>query len=337
MRRKLASVQRILDLRPIDGADRIEMARVLGWSVVVRKEEFNIGDLCVYVEIDSKLPERPEFEFMRDRKFRVKTVKLRGQVSQGIAFPMSILPPTINMEGEDVTEILDIIKYEPPQKEHLGGDVKGSFPGFLCKTDEIRIQTVPELLDPTYPGRKDPWYVTEKLDGTSVTAYLTKDGEFGICSRNLELKIEENQSSFVVRVLQELDIESRLRRVQELFMLPRAGIAIQGELVGPGIQKNKYDLKDKEFRLFSVFFPDAFRYALYSEFQCAHDMLEIKAVPIVLGSYTLPATVDDIVEFSRGPSALNPDTPREGIVVRNTVDGTSFKVVNPDFLLKHKE
>ena len=332
--RKLASVQRVLELRPIEGADRIEMARVLGWSVVVRKGEFKVGDLCVYVEIDSKLPPRPEFEFMRDRKFRVKTVKLRGQVSQGIAFPLSILPeyPSIELEGEDVTERLGIVKYEPPQKEHLGGDVKGSFPGFLHKTDEERIQTMPQLLSPDYPGRMDLWYATEKLDGTSATAYLTKEGEFGICSRNLELNTDDD-SNALVRVFKELDIESRLRSE----LLSSQGIALQGELIGPGIQKNKYKFDKKEFRLFSVFLIDDFRYALYEEYTYVWLISGVKAVPFVDAHYVLPGTIDDLVEFSRGDSQVNPDIPREGIVVRNREDGTSFKVVNPDFLLKFGE
>lgn len=331
--RKLASVQRILELRPIEGADRIEMARVLGWALVIKKGEFKVGDLCVYVEIDSKLPEQPEFEFMRDRKFRVKTVKLRGQVSQGIVFPLSILSGYSAIEGEDVTGHLGIVKYEPPKKEHLGGDVKGSFPGFLHKTDEERIQTMPELLSPDYPGRMDLWYVTEKLDGTSATTYLTKEGEFGICSRNLELNTDDD-SNAIVRVFKELDIENKLRNL----VLSNQGVALQGELIGPGIQKNKYKLAEKEFRLFSVFLIDDFRYALYEEYIRMCNMLnEVKSVPLVDIHYVLPSTIDDLVEFSRGCSLVNHDIPREGIVVRNREDGTSFKVVNPDFLLKFGE
>lgn len=112
--RKLASVQRIIDLRPIEKADAIEVAQVLGWECVVKKNEFKIGDMVVYIEVDSIVPDRSEFEFLRDRKFRVRTIKLRGQVSQGLVLPMSVLPQTkIYAEDEDVTNTLGIKKYDP--------------------------------------------------------------------------------------------------------------------------------------------------------------------------------------------------------------------------------
>ena len=115
MDRKLASIQRITAIDPIPEADKIVCATILGWKVVVLKNQFKVGEFCIYIEIDSILPEKPEFEFMRERKFRVKTIKLRGQVSQGICFPLSILPsghPFIE-EGSDVTEVLAIKKYDP--------------------------------------------------------------------------------------------------------------------------------------------------------------------------------------------------------------------------------
>jgi RNA ligase (TIGR02306 family) len=91
--RKLASIQKIVDIRPIDGADKIEVAQVLGWEVVVaKKDEFKVGDLVIYIEIDSIVPDKSEFDFLRDRKFRVRTIKLRKQVSQGLILPLSILP-----------------------------------------------------------------------------------------------------------------------------------------------------------------------------------------------------------------------------------------------------
>ena len=116
--RKLASIQKITALRPIENADKIEVATVLGWQVVVQKGQFKEGDFCVYIEIDSILPDKPDFEFMRERKFRVKTIKLRGQVSQGICFPISILlkatdKDLILREGDDMTELLGVRKYDP--------------------------------------------------------------------------------------------------------------------------------------------------------------------------------------------------------------------------------
>ncbi|MDB5308575.1 MAG: ligase, partial [Gemmataceae bacterium] len=145
--RKLASIQVVNAVEPIPNADAIERVRVLGWWVVGKKGDFEKGDQVVYCEIDSLLPERPEFEFLRTSSFkpaqtdaagatiqptgfRIKTVKLRGQVSQGICFPLSVLPPGAPTgEGEDVTDWLGVRKWEPPVPVGMGGKVKGGFPG----------------------------------------------------------------------------------------------------------------------------------------------------------------------------------------------------------------
>ncbi len=186
--RKLASIQRIRALEPIAGADAIEKATVLGWQLVVKKGEFETGELCVYVEIDSVLPETEQFEFLRSKNFRIKTMKLRGQVSQGICFPLSLLPEDAPVEeGADVTAWLGITKFEPLIPSSLSGLMKGEFPSFIPKTDETRVQLSEALLI-AYAGR--PCYITEKLDGTSAT-YFVKDGVFRVCSRNMELHREE--------------------------------------------------------------------------------------------------------------------------------------------------
>src|SRR5579862_4140343 len=162
--RKLASIQTVNAVEPIANADAIEKVRVLGWWVVAKKGEHRPGDRVVYCEIDSLLPERPEFEFLRAGSFktaiveggavvqpagfRIKTVKLRGQVSQGICFPLSILPPGAPTdEGADVTDLLGIRKYDPPQPANLRGRVKGGFPAFLAKTDEVRVQVLLPVLE----------------------------------------------------------------------------------------------------------------------------------------------------------------------------------------------
>ena len=183
--RKLASVQTIAATEPIPNADAIVRARVLGWWVVVKKGEFAPGDRVVYCEIDSLLPERPEFEFLRASSFkpavtdgdtvvtpagfRIKTVRLRGQVSQGICFPMSILPAIPFEDGADVTELLGVRKWEPPVPVGMKGRVKGPFPGFLPKTDETRVQVLEPVLA---RHRFKTFAVTEKLDGTSFSAWL---------------------------------------------------------------------------------------------------------------------------------------------------------------------
>ena len=112
--RALAHVEKIVDIQPIPNADRISVCQILGWKVVIaNKDNFKVGDKVVYIEIDSKVPEREEFEFLRDRKFRVRTIRLRGQYSQGLVVPLSILPAGEYNEGDDVTKILGITYYVP--------------------------------------------------------------------------------------------------------------------------------------------------------------------------------------------------------------------------------
>jgi RNA ligase (TIGR02306 family) len=153
-------------------------------QLVVKKGEFSVGEACVYCEIDSVFPDLEPFAFLKPRGMCIRTVRLRGQISQGICFPLSILPegcPT--EEGTNVTDALGIVKYEPILPASLSGMAKGLFPSFIPKTDETRVQFLQELLN-KYEG--EPCYVAEKLDGSSVT-YFLKDGEFGVCSPNLEL------------------------------------------------------------------------------------------------------------------------------------------------------
>ena len=195
--RNLASIQRIKALEPIEGADVIEKATVLGWQLVVKKNEFKVGDLCVYCEIDSIMPNKPEFAFLEPRKFRIKTVKLKGQISQGICFPLSILPEDcVIEEGKDVTDIIGVEKYEPYIPAQLAGIMKGNFPSFLQKTDETRVQNLEEELN-EHHGELS--YITEKLDGSSATYYLN-NGEFGVCSRNIDLLYDTENTFWKVAI-----------------------------------------------------------------------------------------------------------------------------------------
>ncbi len=351
--RKLASIQTVTTVEPILNADAIERFRVLGWWIVGKKGEVKPGDRVVYCEIDSLLPERPEFEFLRSSSFkpaivdgatvlqragfRIKTIKLRGQVSQGIYFPLSILPDGRSCEvGDDVTDLLGIIKYEPPVPVGMGGRSKGPFPGFLPKTDETRIQVLEPLLD---QYRSQTFFITEKLDGTSFTAFL-RDGEFGLCSRNLWLD-ETDTASLFARVSQSLELPKKLELIRDRFGFQPA---IQGEVIGPGIQKNKYSLKSVELRIFSVI--DIDRYALVDrEMMLATlESVGLTSVP-QLGEFVLNHTIDELVEIAVGKSQLNPNAHREGLVFRPaqeihdaTLGGRlSFKVINPQFLLKYDE
>jgi RNA ligase (TIGR02306 family) len=352
--RKLASIQTVNAVEPIPNADAIERVRVLGWWVVAKKGEHKPGDKLVYCEIDALLPERPAFEFQRARTFkpaqtdatgdtvlsagfRIKTVKLRGQVSQGICFPLSILPPGgPTEEGADVTNLLGVRKWEPPLPVGMGGKVKGGFPGFLPKTDETRVQVLEAALR---RHRGKTFSVTEKLDGTSFTAFL-RNGEFGICSRNLWMD-EADESNVLVRVARGLKLEEKLRAARD-----RLGhdVAIQAEAIGPGIQKNKYALKAVTLRVFNVLNVDLYRLVDHGVTLSVLAEMGLEPVP-QLGTIVLDPTVDDLVAFSEGTSVLNPQVQREGVVLRPPVEEydediggrLSFKAINPKFLLKYDE
>ncbi|MFH1319511.1 MAG: RNA ligase (ATP) [Bacteroidota bacterium] len=327
--RKLASIQKIIALGPIEDADSIEKATVLGWQLVVKKGDFNVGDLCVYCEIDSLLPERPGFEFLMPYKMRIKTIKLRGQISQGICFPLSILPPETEIkEDKDVTEILGIKKHEPPVPAHLSGIAKGKSPSFIPKTDEPRVQIYQEVLN-KYKGEK--CFITEKLDGSSVTYYI-KDGGFGVCSRNLEL-IETDENT-LWKVAREQDIENKLRSLNKNY-------AIQGELVGEGIQKNTLKLKGQTVYFFNFFDIDKYKYLDFHEFISVFQTLGLYTVPLIDKNFELTNDINELVNISIGRSLINPDAWREGIVIRPLHEifdngRVSFKAVNPKYLLKHE-
>ena len=337
--RKLASIQKIKALEPIENADAIEKVTVLGWQLVVKKGEFRVGDLAVYCEIDSLMPDRPEFEFLKPRGMRVRTIRLRGQISQGICFPLSILPPDFEIaEDADCTEILGIEKYEPPMPACLSGIAKGRFPSFIPKTDETRVQVLQHVLD-KYKGTK--CYVTEKVDGSSGTFFLYK-GEFGVCSRNLEL-LEDEENSFW-KVAREMDIENKLRSLNGNF-------AIQGELVGEGIQSNKLKLRGQKILFFNAFDIDKFEYLPFQQFFDLMNKLELPTVPLITSDYELENDIDSIIKMATIKSKIYPDVWAEGIVIRpltenldlllsneNFNDGrVSFKAINPEFLLKYGE
>ena len=335
--RKLASIQRIKALEPIENADAIEKATVLGWQLVVKKGEFAVGDLCVYCEIDSLMPERPEFVFLKQRGMRVRTVRLRGQVSQGICFQLSILPPEVEIvEDADVTEILGITKYEAPIPACLSGLMKGKFPSFIPKTDETRVQILQKLLE-KYAGEK--CYVTEKIDGSSVTYYLNK-GEFGVCSRNLELL--ENEDNTLWKVARQLDIENKLRALNGNY-------ALQGEIMGEGIQSNKLKLRGQTVFFFNVFDIDKYEYLSFENFTGFIANLGLQTVPIIETDYILDTDINALIQKSIRKSLINKEAWAEGIVIRPVVEKrdvsnadlqngrVSFKVVNAEFLLKYGE
>ena len=343
--RKLASVQKIERIDPIEKADSIEAATILGWHVVTRKGEFHPGDIVAYCEIDSLLPEKPEFEFLRKgcfvdnygfKGFRIRTIKLRGQVSQGIVFPLSILPEGNYPVGEDVTELIGIQKYEKPIPMPSRAFIRGIFPAHIPKTDETRIQAIPGILD---RHRGKTFHVTEKLDGTSMTVYRDPETGLHVCSRNMDLKPDYvhkwNGSSYWHYAITH-NLEELLKSL--------GNVALQGELIGPAIQGDKYNLKDLQYRVFNIYDIDNNRYVEYQAMLDMVDSFGLKdfLVPSI-GEIDLSHTVDELVEMAKGKSILC-DRPREGLVFRAipeqndpSIGRLSFKAINPDFLLKWGE
>jgi len=344
MERKLATVRIINDIQPIEGADMIELAIVDGWKVVVAKNVgHKVGDMVIYCEIDSFLPIKEEFEFLRKSSykkmgdqegFRLKTIKLRGQVSQGLILPISVLnPPDTNIyvtpfEGLDVTEMLDIVKYEPPIPAELAGKVKGLFPSFIRKTDEERVQNLASEYESYKTQNKDgmKFYVTEKLDGSSATFYF-KDKVFGVCSRNLELL--ETEGNTFWKVARELMLEEKLGSLDN-------NICLQGELIGEGIQGNPYKIKGQTVRFFNAFNIDTQEYLGLAEFITLVNGMKLETVPVLDANFTLPDTIEGMLKVAEDKSILNPSFDREGIVIRSVDRTISFKAISNKFLLNEK-
>mgnify|MGYP002409531596 CR=1 FL=1 len=329
--RKLATIEKIVDIQPIDGADSIEKVKVRGWWCVAKKGEFQVGSDCVYFEIDSLVPSsNPVFDFLKKggsektmvvdgkeyKGYRLKTIRLRGQISQGLALPISMFSVSGNV-GDDVSEQIGVVKYEAPIPAQLSGKVKGSFPSFMPKTDEERIQNMSDVLG--------GFYVTEKLDGASVS-YFKKDGVFGVCSRNLELEDSEWNSQW-----------EYARSVGLIDKMPN-NFALQGEIVGEGIQGNSLGIKGKEVYFFNAYNIASGEYLDFKNFKTMIDGLGLKTVPILDENFSLPKTVDEMLKYAEGKSQLNPSVEREGVVVRPKVEmrygGSrfSFKAISNKFL-----
>ena len=346
--RKLASVQRIWKIEPIDGADRIELAYVLGWQCVVNRGQFQPMDLAVYFEIDSFLPVRPEFEFMRTssyRKtdimgegFRLRTMKFRGQISQGLLLPISEfseIPEDIE-PGSDVTEILRIRKWEIEEKATTGGTVIGSLPMDVPHTDETRIQAEPDLIK-DFAGLE--YYISTKMDGSSHSVSIDEDG-FHVTGHNYEYR-DDGKSAFYELIKRD-DIETRIRRYYEENSLQL--LTVQGEFCAPGIQKNRLKLSRPEWYVFTIRV-DGKRVGL-KKMQEICDELNLQMVPIEEIGSDLPSrypTVEELLERADGEYPKGGR--KEGIVIRPTEPvyndrisaALSMKVVNNKYLLKNED
>ena len=363
----MAHIEKIRWVKPIEGKDRIVLAGVLGWTVIVQKSDFQVGDKVVFCEIDSVFPaDRPEFSFLEKKKYRIKTMKMAGVLSQGICFPLSILPEGNYNVGDDVTALMGITQYENtmdkedaseaaavPAKNYpkwllaipfvrlwcgrllmKNSDDKTAFPSFVSKTDEVRIQNAPDCLE-----MDCLWTATEKVDGQSGTFSLERikgkypwsrdKYDFAVCSRNLRKPVPDNSSYW--SVAKKYDMEKILRRLIGSY----DWVVIQGECVAPNVQGNKYKVSAPELYCFNLIYPDGRVGSVKAKEILAQHGL--KFVPIISEEVDIKGwSVEQTLEYATGQSALY-DTLREGIVFRSLDGRESFKAVSPDFLIKYNE
>lgn len=368
MSRKLASVQKVKAIKPIEGADRIEVVQVLNWDCVASKGEYKVGDMVIYFEIDSLLPDIPAFEFLRGsswsqklNKYKIRTHKFRGQISQGLIIPVRQLTEIYNQinksalssidydEGDDLTELLKIEKYEPPVSNGPLGDII-NHEWYVPKTDEERVQVCAENVLPEYiKSEQGDWYESVKLDGTSCTAGLFEDA-FLIGGRNQWYK---DENMYTTTVKKYGDIEKHLRDYQKLT---GKYIVFQGELCGPGIQSNRLGLKEKEWFIFNVWVSDTGKMDSYKKLDLLRflnmcDDFGLPHVPIIpVGAKfdfktttDIDETVEKLLRYADGVKYrtffddASPNQIAEGLVFRKNDMTYSFKVVSNKFLLKGGE
>lgn len=370
MTRKLARIVKIDNLLPIEGADRIEVAQIGGWQVVVKKNEFKKGGFAVYFEIDSWIPnsiapfltkegkEPKEFDGVKGE--RLKTVKLRKVISQGLLIPVSNFAGITQVkEGLDLTEKLGIKKWEPLEdilnNNNGGGKKTGNparkFPDFIPKTDQDRVQNMVGLYKCV-----DTFEVTVKLDGSSLTMYCVMPNSnhycdkrgiirkffdkimgnkpkhnVGVCSRNIELK--DNGNQFWETVKQNGNLQAMIDYCVE----HNTSVAVQGELVAPNIQGNYEKVDKAEFYCFNVFHIDEGIYLLPEHQRKFCKETNISYVPMVASAFNLPKeyTIKSLLDMAEG-SSMNKGVKREGLVFKSNQRDFSFKAISNSYLL-HKE
>lgn len=333
--RKLATIQRIAEIKDIPDADLIQAYRVGGWWIVSKKGEFAVNELVTYLEIDSFVPtELAPFlskgkeprEYMGVQGERLRTVKLKRQVSQGLILPLSeyILDNVELIEGHDVTEILGVIKWEAPG-EFIPANAKGNFPSFIPKTDQQRVQNL-SLEFSQWLTDGSVWQKTEKIDGSSMTVFVNADNS-GVCSRNLELLEDENNTYW--------KLTKKYNLIETLRSTGR-NLAFQGEIYGQGINGNLYSLDDHRFALYAIYDIDAQCYLPPDQ---AYNLAINLGVPHVphLGNMCLGefyGTMQELIDDADGMSCVNTKAIREGYVYKNLETGESFKAIGSSYLIK---
>lgn len=363
--RKLASIVEIASCDPIPETERLSVATMKGkgWRVVTGRDEFAPGDRAVYFEIDSYLPPDDErYAFLRERclkRFvskgggvlregvRIKTAKLRGVISQGLLMPIAKFPEADGMEvGADLTALLKVDHYDevkemlqPAMGNPLNSEAMGDFPSFIPKSDEERLQGLAEYFT-TMKGRR--FEVTAKDDGTSATVFFSptidEADPFGVCSRNLRLKRPPADSpSAFWQVVAKYDLEAKLKKS---FEETKRELALQGELVGPGINADRDRYTDFEFHVFRIWDVKEQRFLDPRERRAFCKERDIPHVAVLHEDFPffdeLP-TMEDALQFAEGKTLRGNE--REGVVMKASdgIDDTHFKVVSNRYLLKQQD
>jgi RNA ligase (TIGR02306 family) len=333
--RNLVTVQRVKKISAIPESDFLELAHIMGWQCVVKKGEFREGDLGVYFEVDSFLPIDPRFEFLRASShrenfdngegFRIRTVKLRGQLSQGLILPYASFPEIEGAgEGDDVTEKLRVKQWIVQESTTAGGVAIGGRPSGVPTSDEIRVQSATDLIE-ELSGK--PYYITTKMDGTSGTVYCI-DGKTGCCSRNREIK-DEADAMYWMPVYK--------HGLREKLTALGKNIVLIGEICGPGVQKNKLKLPETEWYVFDAIDYDTGECLSYDKICETCAALGVNTVPLEERGESFGYSLETLLEKAKGKYKSGLD--KEGIVVRDALrpKAVSFKVLNNDALLKEKD
>lgn len=366
MARKLVTVRKVKEKNPIPNADMIEQVVVDGWNVVSKKGEFTVGDYGVFFEVDSALPANDErFEFLRKsgvknfhgkEVIRIRTVRLRGVISQGLFLPMNQFPEIVRYleqsgislddavsEGIDLSDIVDVVKYEPPMKVR-GAEAAGDFPSYIRKTDQERINNVFDMYSSKF--KNTTFYATLKMDGSSATFFYAYDeqhkinnliedecgGQFVVCSRNMTLKPTDNPWHVAA---DNLSIERKLR---EYRFATGKNYAVQGELLGKGIQGTREKFFDYTVRFFAVYDVDNMCYLPYNEVINVFEDLDLPMVPLLgmFNPFDTFSTVQEFIDYSNKLEPIHADIP-EGVVYHSiNAPHVSFKAISTNYLLKYE-
>lgn len=405
--RMLAYIEKVTNITPIEKADRLEAVHINGWVCVCGKGEFQVGDIGIFFEIDSKLPEVfpfTEMNFLKDKKYKIKSQKICGQISQGLFVPIKAfvngkdIPSWVEdlqfhiRQGDDIihrdlTSIIGVTyavkednvrknnnnintkenKYKKMCLRHpivfrqswahwmmrhiLGAKImffffgqkidtkKNGWPSWVKKTDEERIQNIPDIVT-----NKEPWIVTEKIDGTSTTFTIHKKKynhnkyDFYVCSRNVVFDKPNKKCFYDKNIYQEMAVKYNIEKVlwQICKDFNQEWITLQGETYGTGVQKRDYGMKNCDFRGFNLIFADKGR--LNSEKSASIVALygNIPWVPILKTDFILPDTIEEVLDYAKGTSQIDGGM-REGLVFRSQDGVRSFKAVSNEYLLKYHQ